>query len=70
MSLLREAERCLTNQNTHAALNAFITALSPSSGAWKDRVKEADHRREQGKPTFPVEGDAPRERDTDGGHSV
>ncbi|KAJ6021691.1 Glutamyl-tRNA amidotransferase A subunit [Penicillium herquei] len=56
MSLLREAERFITNQNAQAqALNAFITPL-PRAGQWVDRVKEADRRREQGKPKSNVDG--------------
>ncbi|KAL4889285.1 A subunit of glutamyl-tRNA amidotransferase [Aspergillus ambiguus] len=57
MSLLREAERCLANQTSHAALNAFITTLPSLSGSsWLDRVKGADRRREQGNPKSPVDG--------------
>ncbi|KAF9885138.1 Trimeric GatFAB AmidoTransferase(AdT) complex subunit, partial [Aspergillus nanangensis] len=52
MSLLREAERCLANQKTHAALNAFITTLQPSAHS----VKQADHRREMGNPKSKVDG--------------
>jgi aspartyl-tRNA(Asn)/glutamyl-tRNA(Gln) amidotransferase subunit A len=52
MSLLREAERCLANQTSHAVLNAFITTLPAASGSsWLDRVKDADRRREQGTGT-------------------
>lgn len=47
MSLLREAEKCLANQKFHSALNAFITPLQESA-QWRDRVKDADMRREQG----------------------
>ncbi|KAJ5152816.1 Glutamyl-tRNA(Gln) amidotransferase subunit A [Penicillium canariense] len=54
MSLLREAERCLANQNAHV-LNAFITPL-PRAGQWLDRVREADRRSEQGKPISAVDG--------------
>ncbi|KAJ5550735.1 hypothetical protein N7535_001322 [Penicillium sp. DV-2018c] len=54
MSLLREAERCVANQYAHN-LNTFITPLS-RAGPWLDRVREADARREAGKPTSPVDG--------------
>lgn len=47
MSLLREAERCIINQTSHAALNAFITPLQ-RSGQWVESVREADLRSEQG----------------------
>lgn len=47
MSLLREAERCIINQTSHAALNAFITPLQ-RSGQWRESVREADLRSEQG----------------------
>lgn len=48
MSLLREAEKCIANQKSHAALNALITALQPS-GQWREQVKDADLRTERGK---------------------
>lgn len=47
MSLLREAERCLANQATHASLNAFISPTR-SSGPWRERVAEADARHQKG----------------------
>ncbi|GAB1212022.1 hypothetical protein ATERTT37_001149 [Aspergillus terreus] len=57
MSLLREAERCLANQTSHAVLNAFITTLPAASGSsWLDRVKDADRRREQGCPKSAADG--------------
>lgn len=46
MSLLREAERFLVNQQK-STLNAFITPL-PRAGAWLDRVMEAEQRRKEG----------------------
>ncbi|KAJ5101447.1 Glutamyl-tRNA(Gln) amidotransferase A subunit [Penicillium alfredii] len=52
MSLLREAERCIANHIP--SLNAFITPLR--AGQWLDRVREADRRKEQGKPTSAVDG--------------
>ncbi|PLN78706.1 Glutamyl-tRNA amidotransferase subunit A, mitochondrial [Aspergillus taichungensis] len=55
MSLLREAERCIINQTSHAALNAFITPLQ-RSGQWRESVREADLRSEQGKPKSKVDG--------------
>ncbi|KAB8228225.1 glutamyl-tRNA(Gln) amidotransferase subunit HER2 [Aspergillus alliaceus] len=55
MSLLREAERCIANQNFYVTLNAFITALSPS-GHWRERVQDADRRIEQRKPRSKVDG--------------
>lgn len=48
MSLLREAEKCITNQRSHAALNAFITTVQ-HSGPWQEQVKHAELRRESGK---------------------
>ncbi|CDM34923.1 hypothetical protein DTO013E5_3176 [Penicillium roqueforti] len=54
MSLLREAERCVANQYTRG-LNAFITPLL-REGPWLDRVKEADVRKEEGKPKSAVDG--------------
>ncbi|KAJ6001665.1 hypothetical protein N7499_002474 [Penicillium canescens] len=54
MSLLREAERCVANQYAHG-INAFITPLS-RAGPWLDRVKEADARKESGKPKSAVDG--------------
>lgn len=47
MSLLREAEKCLANQGSHAALNALITTLH-QSGQWLERVRDADARRTRG----------------------
>ncbi|KAE8140375.1 amidase signature enzyme [Aspergillus pseudotamarii] len=55
MSLLREAEKCIANQKSHVALNAFITALQPS-GQWREQVKDADLRTEQGIPRSKVDG--------------
>ncbi|KAI9036554.1 glutamyl-tRNA(Gln) amidotransferase subunit HER2 [Aspergillus affinis] len=55
MSLLREAERYIAKQQSSAALNAFITPLKPS-GPWLDRVKDADRRREKGKPKSGLDG--------------
>ncbi|EKV08493.1 Glutamyl-tRNA amidotransferase, A subunit, putative [Penicillium digitatum] len=54
MSLLREAEKCVANQYAHA-FNTFITPLS-RAGPWLDRVKEADVRKEEGKPKSAVDG--------------
>ncbi|KAJ5594575.1 uncharacterized protein N7459_000783 [Penicillium hispanicum] len=54
MSLLREAEKCIANQHAHG-LNAFITPL-PRLGQWSEHVKEADRRREQGKPKSLMDG--------------
>ncbi|KAJ5487974.1 hypothetical protein N7530_002274 [Penicillium desertorum] len=54
MSLLREAERCVANQYAHG-FNAFITPLS-RAGPWLDRVKEADVRKQEGKPKSAVDG--------------
>ncbi|KAJ5950125.1 Glutamyl-tRNA(Gln) amidotransferase subunit A [Penicillium verhagenii] len=54
MSLLREAEKFIANQNANG-FNAFITPLS-RAGQWLDRVKEADRRREQGKPKSILDG--------------
>jgi aspartyl-tRNA(Asn)/glutamyl-tRNA(Gln) amidotransferase subunit A len=48
MSLLREAEKCITNQRSHAALNAFITTVQ-NSGPWREQVRDAELRRESGK---------------------
>lgn len=48
MSVLREAERCIVNQQKHAGLNAFITPLQ-RSGPWLDSVRDADARRQHGK---------------------
>ena len=48
MSLLREAEKCITNQRSHAALNAFITTVR-HSGPWREQVRDAEVRRESGK---------------------
>ncbi|KAE8352689.1 amidase signature domain-containing protein [Aspergillus coremiiformis] len=55
MSLLREAERCVANQKSHVALNAFITALQPS-GQWREQVKNAALRTKQGTPKSKVDG--------------
>lgn len=60
MSLLREAEKCLLNQRRYARLNALITPLRQqhkqdkqdprsSSSSWRDRVFEAELRREKGR---------------------
>ncbi|KAJ5407019.1 hypothetical protein N7465_008303 [Penicillium sp. CMV-2018d] len=54
MSLLREAEKCVANQYAHG-FNAFITPLA-RAGSWLDRVKEADVRKEEGKPKSTVDG--------------
>ncbi|KAL2387090.1 aspartyl-tRNA(Asn)/glutamyl-tRNA (Gln) amidotransferase subunit A [Blastomyces gilchristii SLH14081] len=57
MSLLREAERCLANQKTYASLNAFITPLHCARpGPWRDRVRDADVRRERGAVKSPLDG--------------
>lgn len=56
MSLLREAEKCLANQSVHSALNAFVSPLH-AAGQWRDRVREADLRREQGRR--PVNSQSP-----------
>ena len=48
MSLLREAERCLSNQKLYSTLNAFIAPLQGSAQTL-DRVRDADLRRDQGK---------------------
>ncbi|KAE8377694.1 amidase signature enzyme [Aspergillus bertholletiae] len=55
MSLLREAERCIANQKSHVALNAFIASLQPS-GQWWERVKDAELRTKQGTPISKVDG--------------
>ncbi|KAA8649247.1 glutamyl-tRNA(Gln) amidotransferase subunit HER2 [Aspergillus tanneri] len=55
MSLLREAERCIAKQKSQVALNAFITTLRPS-GQWLERVRDAEIRREKGKPRSKVDG--------------
>ncbi|RHZ68436.1 hypothetical protein CDV55_106622 [Aspergillus turcosus] len=55
MSLLREAEKCITNQRSHAALNAFITTVQ-HSGPWQEQVKHAELRRESGKSKSKVDG--------------
>ena len=51
MSLLRNAERCLANQQTHKLLNAFVT--SPLNGAWLQQhgraIEEAEKRQSDGK---------------------
>ncbi|KZF22692.1 glutamyl-tRNA amidotransferase subunit A [Xylona heveae TC161] len=54
MSLLREAERCIANQEAHHALNAFISRLQPAQelGA----VKSAEERRTAGKSRSPIDG--------------
>ncbi|PGH02667.1 glutamyl-tRNA(Gln) amidotransferase subunit A, mitochondrial [Blastomyces parvus] len=57
MSLLREAEKCLANQKTYASLNAFITPLHHAGPApWRDRVRDADVRRERGAVKSPLDG--------------
>ncbi|KLJ07734.1 aspartyl-tRNA(Asn)/glutamyl-tRNA (Gln) amidotransferase subunit A [Blastomyces silverae] len=57
MSLLREAEKCLANQKTYASLNAFITPLHHAGlGSWRDRVRDADARRERGAVKSPLDG--------------
>lgn len=48
MSLLREAERCLSNQKLYSTLNAFITPLQGPAPIL-DRVRDADLRRDKGK---------------------
>ncbi|OAX80283.1 glutamyl-tRNA(Gln) amidotransferase subunit A, mitochondrial [Emergomyces africanus] len=55
MSLLREAEKCLANQKTYASLNAFITPLH-QAGPWRDRVQDAEARREKGAVKSPLDG--------------
>ncbi|PGH32168.1 glutamyl-tRNA(Gln) amidotransferase subunit A, mitochondrial [[Emmonsia] crescens] len=55
MSLLREAERCFANQKTYASLNAFITPLQ-QAGPWRDRVRDAETRREKGALKSPLDG--------------
>ncbi|KAL1856121.1 Trimeric GatFAB AmidoTransferase(AdT) complex subunit [Paecilomyces lecythidis] len=55
MSVLREAERCILNQQKHAGLNAFITPLQ-RSGPWLDSVRDADARRQHGNPRSPLDG--------------
>ncbi|GKZ73896.1 trimeric GatFAB AmidoTransferase(AdT) complex subunit [Aspergillus niger] len=55
MSLLREAEKCLANQGSHAALNALITTLH-QSGQWLERVRDADARRTRGTPKSEIDG--------------
>ncbi|GFF50088.1 A subunit of putative glutamyl-tRNA amidotransferase [Aspergillus udagawae] len=55
MSLLREAEKCITNQRSHAALNAFITTVQ-NSGPWREQVRDAELRRESGKSKSKVDG--------------
>ncbi|KAJ9213268.1 hypothetical protein DTO166G4_5075 [Paecilomyces variotii] len=55
MSVLREAERCIVNQQKHAGLNAFITPLQ-RSGPWLDSVRDADARRQHGNPRSPLDG--------------
>ncbi|GAD95785.1 glutamyl-tRNA amidotransferase, A subunit [Paecilomyces variotii No. 5] len=55
MSVLREAERCILNQQKHAALNAFITPLQ-RSGPWLDSVRDADARRQHGSSQSPLDG--------------
>ncbi|PYH96183.1 amidase signature enzyme [Aspergillus ellipticus CBS 707.79] len=55
MSLLREAERCIANQGTHATLNAFITTRQ-HSGPWLQRVRDAETRRTQGTSKSAVDG--------------
>ncbi|RAK72631.1 glutamyl-tRNA(Gln) amidotransferase subunit HER2 [Aspergillus fijiensis CBS 313.89] len=54
-SLLREAERCIANQNSYTALNALISTLH-SSGQWLDRIRGADTRRAQGRPESRLDG--------------
>jgi hypothetical protein len=48
MSLLREAEKCIANQRSHAALNAFITTVQ-HLGPLREQVRDAELRRESGK---------------------
>ncbi|OJD13833.1 aspartyl/glutamyl-tRNA(Asn/Gln) amidotransferase, A subunit [Emergomyces pasteurianus Ep9510] len=55
MYLLREAEKCLANQKTYASLNAFITPLQ-QAGPWRDRVRDAEARREKGVAKSPLDG--------------
>ncbi|RHZ63217.1 glutamyl-tRNA(Gln) amidotransferase subunit HER2 [Aspergillus thermomutatus] len=55
MSLLREAEKCITNQRSHAALNAFITTVQ-HPGPWQEQVRDAELRRESGKSKSKVDG--------------
>ncbi|KAK2731769.1 Trimeric GatFAB AmidoTransferase(AdT) complex subunit [Onygenales sp. PD_40] len=55
MSLLRGAEKCLTNQKTYASLNAFITPLQ-QAGPWRERVRDAEVRAEKGETRSKLDG--------------
>ncbi|TQB68207.1 Trimeric GatFAB AmidoTransferase(AdT) complex subunit [Monascus purpureus] len=55
MSLLREAERCIANQKAYAGLNAFVTPLQHSAQCLS-KVRDAELRKEQGKPRSKVDG--------------
>ncbi|KAK2732960.1 Trimeric GatFAB AmidoTransferase(AdT) complex subunit [Myotisia sp. PD_48] len=55
MSLLRQAEKCLLNQQSFAHLNAFITPLE-SSVSWREQVREADSRQQQHGLLSPLDG--------------
>ncbi|RAL15317.1 glutamyl-tRNA(Gln) amidotransferase subunit HER2 [Aspergillus homomorphus CBS 101889] len=55
MSLLREAERCIANQSSCAALNALTSTLCHPS-QWQNQVKEADIRRAEGQPRSRIDG--------------
>jgi hypothetical protein len=51
MSVVREAKKCFARQRTFANLNAFITPL-PDSSSWRNRVKNAEARRDKGMQSF------------------
>lgn len=55
MSLLREAEKCIANQRSHAALNAFITTVQ-HLGPLREQVRDAELRRESGRSKSEVDG--------------
>ncbi|KAI9830432.1 MAG: hypothetical protein M1819_005684 [Sarea resinae] len=55
MSLLREAERCIANQGTYKALNAFISPFRGESSALA-AVKDADGRLSAGTTKSPLDG--------------
>ncbi|EAW12110.1 glutamyl-tRNA(Gln) amidotransferase subunit HER2 [Aspergillus clavatus NRRL 1] len=55
MSLLRKAEKCIANSKSNAALNAFITTVQ-RTGSWREQVKDAELRRELGKPKSKMDG--------------
>ncbi|KAL4904239.1 hypothetical protein BDW74DRAFT_33499 [Aspergillus multicolor] len=56
MSLLLEAEKYVTNQSSHIALNAFVNPLRRQSGRWHIQAKDADHRAKQGQPKSRLDG--------------